>query len=527
MKKAILLHAVIIFLFCTACGNRDYDVVIKNGKIIDGTGSPYYYADIGIAGGKIKKIGTIEAVKGERIIKADNLIVSPGFIDVHTHCDRGILDDPIVHNYIKQGVTTVVGGNCGGSPLDFEHFFAEIKRKGVSLNIGVLIGHNTIREEVMGSEDRVPSVEELQEMKELIDRAMKAGALGLSTGLKYTPGAYADTGEVIELAKVAARHGGFYATHLREEGLGVVEAVKEAITIGERAKIPVLLSHHKIMSIDKWGESVHTLELIDDARRRGIDVKADQYPYPATSTGLTVLFPTWSLEGGREKLLEKLKDNSQREAIKEYITYSIVHDRGGPDLDNISIASCPFDSTMEGLTIKEILERKKQPATIENAAILIMEMIKEGNVSAIYTCLSDEDIERIMRHPAVMHASDGSVVQIGEGSPHPRNFGTFPRVLARYVRDKHVLTLEEAVRKMTSLPASMIGAETRGILKKGLWADIVIFDPETIRDKATFHNPHQYPEGIFYVIVNGIPVIKEGEITEDLPGNVLYGPGRN
>ncbi len=432
-----------------------------------------------------------------------------------------------MQNYITQGVTTVVGGNCGGSPLDIGDFLRKVHRKGIALNFGILIGHNTVRKKVMDNENREPTQQELEEMKKLIEDGMKAGALGLSTGLKYIPGAYSKTEEVIELAKVVAKYGGFYASHLREEGLGLIDAVKEAIEIGEKAGVPVEISHHKVVSVDRWGDSKITLKLIDEARSKGIDVKADQYPYPATSTGFTVLFPPWALEGGTQKLIERLNSPQERKKIKEAIKYNIMHDRGGADLSNIRVASFPADSTLEGLSVKDILIKKEKKVNLDNGAELIMDMsIEKGGVSAIYRCLSDKDIERIMKHPAVMHASDGAVITFGKGVPHPRNYGTFPRVLSKYVREKHIIKLKEAIRKMTSLPASMIGAHNRGVIKEGLWADIVIFDPDKIKDKATFDDPHQYPEGIYYVIVNGTVVVEKGKITGKLPGKIIYGPDK-
>jgi len=526
-KYGIIFLFVIVYLSCFQCGEDRFDIIIRNGTIVDGTGNPYYRSDIGIRKGKIVKIGRIEEKGGKRVIDAKNLMVTPGFIDVHTHIDDGVLRDPTAHNYITQGVTTVIGGNCGSSPIDLKEYFEKVKSQGIALNVGCLIGHNSIRTEVMGSEDRAPTQEDLTKMKELVEKGMKAGALGLSSGLKYTPGAYTETEEIIELAKIAANYGGIYATHLREEGLGVVNAVREAIEIGAKAKIQVLISHHKVMSADKWGESKITLQLIEDARRRGIDVRADQYPYPATSTGLTVLFPPWALDGGRKKLVERLENSEQNDRIKEEIKFRMVHDRGGPDLDNIMIAFFKYDSTFEGLSLKGILNKKGLEVNLDNGAQLVIDMVKQGGASAIYRCLSDEDIERIMKDPVVMHSSDGAVVQFGKGVPHPRNYGSFPRVYAQYVRKKKVLSFDEAVRKMTSLPASTIGINDRGTIKEKLWADIVIFDPEKIRDRATFSNPHQYSEGIHYVLVNGVIVVENEKITGRLPGKINYGNKKN
>ncbi|NVM03644.1 MAG: D-aminoacylase [Candidatus Helarchaeota archaeon] len=481
---------------------------------------------MGIKGDKIAEIGKIPKGRGKKIIDASKKVVSPGFIDIHTHSDRRILEDPTAQNYITQGVTTVIGGNCGGSKLKLRDFFKEIESKKIALNFGTLVGHNTIRKKVMGNHNREPTIEELEEMKRIIEQEMKAGALGLSTGLKYIPGAYSKTREVIELAKVAGKYGGFYASHIREEGLGLIDAVKEAIEIGEKANIAVQLSHHKVVSVDRWGDSKITLELIENAREVGIDVKVDQYPYPATSTGLSVLFPYWSLEGSKEEIKKRLEDPETRKTIKEKIIYNIIHDRGGKDLSNIRIAGYSKDNGLEGKNLKEILEMKGITPDMERAAELILELYSDGNPSAIYRCLSDEDIERIMKYPITMHASDGSIIEMGNGVPHPRNYGTFPRVLSLYVREKGLITLEDAIRKMTSLPASRIGIKDSGIISKGKRTDIVIFDPISIKDRATWDDPHQYPEGISYVFVNGKIVVENGKITGELPGKIIYGPGK-
>ncbi len=529
MRKIITIFLTFfIFYFntCQSISPKKFDYIIKNGKIIDGTGNPWYISDIGIKKDRIIEIGIIPEEMGKQVIYANNEIISPGFIDIHTHTDEGILENPVAQNYITQGVTTVVGGNCGGSKLNLKDFFKEVESKGISLNFGTLVGHNSIRNKVMGDVNREPTQNELEEMKKILEEEMKAGGLGMSTGLKYIPGAYAKIDEVIELAKVAARFGGFYATHLREEGLGLIDAVKEAIEIGEKANIPVQISHHKVVSVDRWGDSKITIELIENARKNGIDVKADQYPYPATSTGLGVLFPSWSLEGPKEEVIKRLKEPETKKKIKEGIIYNIIHDRGGKDLSNIRIASYSVDKSIEGKNLKEILQMRGISVNMENAAELITELYSKGNADAIYKCLSDEDIERIMQYPSTMHASDGSIIEMGKGVPHPRNYGTFPRVLSLYVREKGLITLEDAIRKMTSLPASRIGINDAGIISIGKRADIVIFNPSKIRDTSTWDNPHQHPEGISYVFVNGEIVVNNGKITGKLPGRIIYGHGK-
>ncbi len=525
-SKAIL-SAFLLLALPTTCAqlSQPYDIIIKSGRIIDGTGNPWYRADLGIRSGKIAEIGNLEDKKAKRMIDARGMMVTPGFIDMHTHAERRMPEIPSVENYTRQGVTTVVGGNCGGSPYPIGEFISDLRKTRISLNLALLVGHNTVRRKVMGVENRAPTSEELEEMKQLVERAMQEGAVGLSTGLKYVPGAYSKTDEVVELAKVVADYDGFYATHMRAEGLGLLEAVQEAIEIGRRAKLPVQISHHKVMGKSMWGRSMEPLQLIDEAVRGGLDITMDQYPYTATSTGLASIFPAWALEGGKEKRNERLEDPELREKIKQGIIHSIIYDRGGGDPANIVVSSHPPDSSLEGKNIAEITLLRGRESTTANAAETIMDLVYAGGARGIYHCLSEEDVARIMKHPRVMHASDGSTVRFGAAKPHPRNYGTFPRVLGRYVREKQVVSLADAIRKMTSLPAQRLRLQDRGILREGLWADIVVFDPQTVIDRATWTQPHQYPTGIDYVIVNGILVIDKGNWTGVFPGKVLCGPG--
>lgn len=526
----ILVTSFIFFMQCSK-GRPEFDIIIKNGTIVDGLGAKPIRADIGIFQGKIKTIGSLQEKKAKKVIDAANLMVCPGFIDLHTHTDRGIVDQPEAHNYIRQGVTTVIGGNCGGSKFPIGEFLKKVEEKKIAINFCTLVGHNTIREKVMGNADREPSEEELVEMKKMVEQAMQEGAVGISTGLKYIPGAYAKTDEVIELAKVVQQYNGFYATHMREEGQGILEAVQETIEIGKSAQIPVQISHHKITSVDRWGDSEKTLGMVDNARKAGIDVTLDQYPYPATSTGLTVLFPSWALEGDSKQRIERWNDEKIKPQIIEKIMYNIQHDRGGNDLNRILIARYTPEPELEGLTIAQILEKKGIPVTLKAGAELIVQLQLRGmagekeQVSAIYFCLDDADIERIMKHPMVSHASDGGITKLNVGKPHPRNYGTFPRVLRLYVREKGILTFEEAIRKMTSLPASRLGLTERGCIKEGCYADIVILDPDIVSDTATWKNPHSYPIGISYVLVNGQLVVENNKFPGVYPGKVIYGPG--
>jgi dihydroorotase/N-acyl-D-amino-acid deacylase len=383
----------------------------------------------------------------------------------------------------------------------------------------------------MGNVDRKPDEQELEEMKDMIQDAMREGAFGLSTGLKYIPGTFARTDEIIELARVAQRCGGIYATHLRDEGDHVLSALQEAIEIGKAAQIPVQISHHKITSINEWGNSAKTLALVDAARGDGLDIVLDQYPYPATSTGLSVLFPPWSLEGDRKNWLKRLQDERLRARLSAEIKLNIEQDRGGNDISRILIANYTPLPELEGLTIRQILEKKNIPPTLENGVDMIIELEsraikKGGEASAIFFCLGDEDIERIMKYPYTAIASDGEITTFNKGKPHPRNYGTFPRVLQTYVREKGLLSIEEAVRKMTSLPALRLGLRGRGCIREGFFADITIFDPTRVADMAAWKTPHRYPAGIPYVMVNGKLVVNNYKITRKFPGKVLYRKGK-
>ncbi len=538
MSVKIILTIIFIFLVVVfmvffihkITSRSEFDIIIKNGTIVDGLGGKPYKADIGISKSKIKKIGSLLGKEALKVIDAADFMVCPGFIDLHTHVDENILTHPDAHNYIRQGVTTVLAGNCGGSHYPIDDFLKEVEQKKIALNFCTLVGHNTIRQRVMGNAAREPEQKEMAEMKELVEKAMKEGAVGLSTGLKYIPGAYSKTEEVIELSKIVQQYGGFYATHMREEGINILESVQETLEIGKSAKIPVHISHHKITSVDKWGSSSNTLAQIDEAIRAGIDVTLDQYPYPATSTGLTVLFPSWALEGDKSKWKERWNDEKVKPRLTEAIKYNIQHDRGGNDLNRIMIARYSREPELEGLTIAQILQKKGIPGTMENGVELIIQLQSEGmegDVQAIYFCLSDEDIERIMKYPLTAHASDGGIITFNVGNPHPRNYGTFPRILKTYVREKGILSFEESIRKMTSLPAKRLDFKERGCIKEGCYADITIVDPVHVSDTATWQNPHQYPEGIPYVLVNGKLVVENSKIKGVFPGMVIYGKGKS
>lgn len=527
-RVPIAALAVACALSAAACGGAPatdagpWDLLIAGGTVVDGTGVDGYRADVAIRGDRIVSVSrrALPRDRAARVIDAKGKVVAPGFIDLHAHLDP-LLRLPSAESHVRQGVTTALGGPDGGSPWPMGEHLDSAAALGVGMNVAFLVGHNTIRREVMGMANRAPTPEELDRMKAMVARAMGEGAFGLSTGLKYLPGAYAGTDEVVALAGVAADSGGIYTSHMREEGLGLIDAVAETIEIGRRAGIPVVLTHHKVVGRPMWGASVRTLAMVDSARAEGVDVMIDQYPYTATYTGITVLIPAWSRAGGEARFLERLRDPVLRDSIVAGIVFNILNDRGGGDLRRVQLARVEWMPELEGKTLADWAAMKGLEPTPEVGAELVIEAVRRGGASAIYHVLDEGDVERIMRHPQTMIASDGRLTRPGEGHPHPRWYGTFPRVLGRYVREKGVLPLEEAVRKMTSMPADRLGLEDRGRIAPGMAADVVVFDPATVVDRATFEAPHQYPDGIEFVVVNGVVTVDAGEFRDLRPGRVL------
>lgn len=511
---------------CTSQGQK-YDIVIKGGRLIDGSGNPWYTADIGISGGKIAAIEPfLDEGEADKVIPARGLIVAPGFIDVHTHVDEGLLETPSVENYISQGVATVVGGNCGGHEYPLGEFFAGAE-KGIALNIAMLAGHNTIRRKVMGIRMEAPTAEEMSRMKSLLDQEMKSGAIGLSTGLAYLPGVYSKTEEIVELAQAVAPYNGIYASHIRNQAEGIFGAIKEAIAVGETNGITVFISHIKLADEAIWNQPELVTGPVEEARARGVEVYLDQYPYTATSSGFTSSFPQEFFDGGREKFVERLEDPGIYSKIKAHIIERRLTSRRGINrLQAIIIASSKAFPDYAGKNLEQILLLRQKEPTVENAADLIIEIEKAGGASAVFFQMDEPDVETLMRLPYLMVGSDGAVQVSGRGFPHPRSYGTFPRVLGRYVREKGVLGLEEAVRKMTSLPAQALRLKERGYVREGMWGDIVIFNAGAVEDAATFESPHQLSRGLSCVLVNGQVVFAEGKWTGLLPGHCLYGKGK-
>ncbi len=529
--KQLFFFFGLVFLVCLSnCTflEKPYDLVIKNGFIIDGTGNPWFKSDIGLKKQKIVRIGFIDENQAKKSIDAKDLIVSPGFIDIHTHCDRKIAEVPTVDNYIYQGVTTVIGGNCGGHRFPLKEQFKKIEDRGASVNFGCLVGHNTIRRKVMGFKMEAPTEEEMEKMKALVDEEMKAGALGFSTGLSYLPGIYSKTEEIVQIASVVSRYGGIYATHIRDQGHHITEAIEEAIEIGERNNIPVQIAHIKLADDAVWHQLERITGPVEDARKRGVEVTLDQYPYTATSSGFTSSFPSWAFEGGKEKFLERLEDKEAFQKIKSFvIKRRLTSTKGINKPETIYIARSEKFPEYEGKNLQEILVAQGKKSTTDSAADLIIDIEKNGGASGVFFQMDEKDVEDLMRLPYNMHGSDGAVRVKGEGIPHPRNYGTFPRVIGHFVRERGIISLEEAVKKMTSLPAQTLRLNNRGIIREGLYADLTIFDRNTFADKATFSNPHQYSQGLMYVIVNGELVVEKGKHTGRLPGMVLYGYGKD
>lgn len=516
-----------------AAGTSDgFEFVLRGGTVIDGTGSPGRRADVAISGGRIVAIGNLDGLSADVDIDAAGQIICPGFIDLHSHADRGILKYRSAENYIRQGVTTLLCGNCGSSPTDIEKFFGELRDGGTGPNIAILVGHGSVRQAVLGRRNVVPDRKQLEQMKALVRRGMQAGAVGLSTSLRYGPGSYAGTEEIVVLAGEIRPFGGFYATHMRDEGTRIVEALEEALVIGRQARVPVHISHHKISSASVFGLTRQTLARIDTARQAGIDVSLDQYPYGAGSGGVGLYVPQISLAGGLDAYRKRVADPKQRSRILAFVEDLLVRklylaDQSPGDdahtrqaLSRIQIARARHDETLEGKDLVQVLDSRKKPITIRNGAELLIELVGHGVTGINHTLESQPggDVDRVMTYPHTAIASDGSVFEFGVGNPHPRSYGCYPRVLGHYVRKRRVLKLENAVRKMTALPARRLGWHDRGRLAVGAIADVTVFDPNTVTDKATFLKPHQHSVGITHVLVDGQFVLRNGKMTGRLPG---------
>lgn len=532
-----------------AAPDAEYDLIVRNGRVVDGTGNPWYYADLAVRGDRIAAIGKLPSAAGRQEIDAKGLVVAPGFIDMHSHSDHLLLEDGDAQSKIRQGVTTDILGEgdsvapyqgkrlprseaAAGPALGWNRlsgYFEAIERGGVSPNVATYVGLNNVWQCVMGQSFERPTAEQLDAMKSLVDEAMQDGALGLSSQVMMPPGSLATTGEIAELCKVVARYGGIYSTHIRNEGLGVFDSVKEAIEIGERAGVPVDVIHIKIADQKNWGRMSEVVELIESARRRGVDVQANVYPYTRGNNNLSSIIPPWAHEGGTQQMLARLKNPADREKMKcdiregidgWYNHYTAV----GGDWSRMLVSA---DNRFKGLTMDRVMalrtQNKKDADLLDELFDLLIE--EGGSVGTVYAHHTEEDMNLALMQPWCSIGSDGSAYAIEgklrRGNPHPRNFGTFPRVLGVYVRERGLLRLEDAVRKMTSLNAAKAGLRDRGLLRPGQFADITLFDPDKVIDHSTYEEPFQYNDGIEYVIVNGQLVLDHDRHTGARPGRPL------
>ncbi len=546
----LLLLALPVGLSGTGCKpGPAYDLVIVNGRVVDGSGADPIKADVAVIGDTIVHVGSIDPdarARARRVIDARGLVVCPGFIDIHTHSDYPLLVDGTAQSKIRQGVTTEILGESdsagpiqgkatGSAPYGLQvdwrtlgEYFKRLERSGVSVNVGSFVGATQVRRCVLGEESREPTRAELDQMKRLVTEAMQDGALGLSVALLVPPNTYHTTAQLIELASAVKPFGGIYMTHIRTEGEGIETAIAEALEVGEKAQVPVEILHLKIADRRLWGRMKNVCDLIEDARSRGIRASADQYPYVAGQNNLVALVPPWAMEGGRVRMLARLKDPGERRRIEKDLYAGIPgwynHYLAMSGWEGCLVASVSSEANKkyEGKSIAEIARISgKKPAD----AVFDLLIDEQGSVPAVYFLMSEEDVRYAVRQPWVSFGSDGSAVRpdgpLGKGKPHPRWYGTFPRVLGKYVREEHVLSLPEAIRKMTSLNAEKLGIEDRGLLRVGRKADITVFDPDRVADRATFENPHQYPVGILCVIVNGVPVIEGEQHLGTRPGRIL------
>lgn len=549
--KAVLL----LLVAASALSAQQYDVVIRNGRIIDGTGSPWYSGDIGIRDGRIAAIGRLSQARGKQVIDARGKVVAPGFIDMLGQSETTILVNPHLPSKIYQGITTEVTGEGDSiAPLNdtlirsdaagwehygirpdwtnFRQYFARLEKQGMGINLASYVGATRVRRIVIGEGNRAPTAEEMSRMQALVDEAMRDGAVGLSTSLEYAPAPYATTEEIVALAKVAAKYGGIYATHMRNEGSAVLESLDETFRIGREARIPVEIWHLKVGGKPNWGEMPLVVKKIAAARASGLDVTADTYAYTAWFNSFSAFIPAWAHDGGDAKLIERLKDSAMRARIrKEMMTPSKTWDNEwqeipGPEAILLSVVQNPKLKPLQGKTIAEIAKIRGTDPIDTIFDILVED--KAFSSVAVFG-MSEPDVSLALQQPWVSICNDSSGTApdgiLGEEHPHPRAYGTFPRILRKYVREEHKLTLEDAIRKFSALAAQRMGFADRGVLKKGMWADVVVFNPVTVHDVATFANPNQLSEGMEYVLVNGVPVIESGKMTNALPGKVLRGPG--
>jgi N-acyl-D-amino-acid deacylase len=551
LKGTAIIGAGGSYLIIKGCSDdKEYDLIITGGTVYDGLGNPGQEIDVAIRDGKIVRVArNINTKKAGQVIKASGLAVSPGFIDAHTHTDTELIANPKAESYIRQGITTEISGNCGSSPFpipdvifeelkkrfkeehdvdlnwnDINGFFRRLEEQGIALNYATLVGFGSIRGKVVGYNDQPPTESQLAEMVKLVEENIQAGAVGLSTGLEYTPDSYAKTDEIIRLCHAVSRHNGVYATHMRDEGDFLLEAIDEALTIAREANVSVQISHLKAGFPRNWHKIDDALTRVEEAKSNGINALLDRYPYIAASTSLDFFFPNWIKQGSTKEFLSRIKDPALDKQLR---TYSDQVEKKLGSWAKVVLSSIYTEKNkkFEG---KNLVECAAQ--TGKNPYDFIRDLLieEENRVEMVEFIMDEDNLKKIISHPLWVAGSDGAAVApygiLSEGKPHPRHYGTFPRILGKYVREEKVLTLPEAIKKITSNTARKFGFQNRGQIAENFFADIVIFNPDTVIDRATYENPHQYPEGIEYVIVNGEIVIREGEHTGQLPGKILLKP---
>ena len=556
MRPTISVLILLVALPITAGAQAaSYDLLIRHGRIIDGTGAPWYSGDVAIKDGRIAAIGRLDSATAKQVVDAGGKVIAPGFIDMLGQSEQSILVSPGLPSKIFQGITTeFTGEGTSAAPLtpalvaadqvswdhtgvtpdwrSFREFFARLEKQGMGINFASYVGATQVRRVVLGDEDRAPSPQELDSMKALVREAMRDGAVGLSTALQYPPAPYAKTDELVALASEAAKYGGIYATHMRSESETISPALDEAITIGREAGIPVEIWHLKTAGKKNWGRMPEVIAKIDSARRAGVDIAADTYAYPAWFNSMSAFVPPWALDGGTARLVERLHDPAARRRIrKEMLTPDFSWDNEWQDIPGpgsvlIGVVQNPALLQYQGKTLAEVAKLRKKDA-IETLLDILAE--DQAFTSVAVFGMSEPDIALALKQPWVSVDNDSQGTSpdgpLGKEHPHPRAYGTFPRIIRKYVREEHLLSLEEAIRKFTSLPAGRMRLADRGVLKAGMWADVVVFDPDSVRDRATFAEPNQLSVGMAWVLVNGVPVIAEGKATGALPGRVLRGPG--
>jgi N-acyl-D-amino-acid deacylase len=548
LRLALLAAAVGAVAALVAARTPDrFDLAVLGGQLVDGSGAPGFQADIGIRAGRIARIGRISRQAAASVLDARGRVVAPGFIDVHMHVEEELAQRPGAESLVADGVTTIVTGNCGGSELRLADWFGRLAHRATAINVASLVGHNAVRRAVLGGANRSATPREMAEMEALLRRGLQEGAVGFSTGLIYPPGTFAPASEVTALARVAARFGGVYATHLRSENEKVFEAIAEAIAAARDAGLPLQISHFKVTSRRLRGSSTRMLEAVERARAQGLDVTLDQYPYTASSSGLEVLLPDWALEAGDEGARTALRRRLAQPALRRRMALEMHHRiqrvLGRDHLDYAVVSRFAPDPSLEGKNLREIHRARRRPGGrgaadgLRGEITTALELCAQGasrtegagacGVQMIYHVLDEGDVQRIFRHSLTMVARDGGLPELGVGKPHPRSYGTAARVLGRFVRELRLVPLEEAIRKMTSLPAQRFGFRDRGLLREGFQADLVVFDPRRVTDAATFEDPHRPSEGIDDVLVNGAPVRRGGRATGKRPGRILLGAGRS